>query len=101
MQGDTNPDDVREVIKKKKFTTTTDEFAHEKTNKGGKLKGAKGDNHDKQYTHGGKNRPKNPNQKKGAEERRNKGRNIIDYKICYIALFRCIFVSCLFLDYVF
>lgn len=41
MQGDTNPDDVREVIKKKKFTTTTDEFAHEKTNKGGKLKGAK------------------------------------------------------------
>ena len=38
LQGDTNPDDVREVIKKKKFTTTTDEFAHEKTNKGGKLK---------------------------------------------------------------
>ena len=83
LQGDTNPDDVREVIKKKKFTTTTDEFAHEKTNKGGKLKGAKGDNHDKQYTHGGENRPKNPNQKKGAEERRNKGRKIIDYKICY------------------
>lgn len=87
MQGGTNPDDVREVIKKKKFTTTTDEFAHEKTNKGGKLKGAKGDNHDKQYTHGGKTGQRIPTRRKGlkkeAEERRNKGRNIIDYKICY------------------
>jgi RHS repeat-associated protein len=32
------------------------------------------DRHDKQYTHGGKKRPKNPNQRKGAERRKNKGR---------------------------
>jgi len=36
--------------------------------------GKKTDSHDKQYTHGGtKNKP-NPNKRKGADERRNKGR---------------------------
>ncbi len=34
------------------------------------------DSHDAQYTHGGKKRPKNPNQRKGAEERRLKGKRI-------------------------
>jgi RHS repeat-associated protein len=33
-----------------------------------------GDRHAKQYTHGGKNRPVNPNQRKKAEERKNKGK---------------------------
>jgi hypothetical protein len=32
------------------------------------------DRHVKQYTHGGKNRTKNPNEKRGAEARRNNGR---------------------------
>jgi hypothetical protein len=40
------------------------------------LKGGKGDSHAKQYTQGGTNRPTNPNQRKGAEERRNKGKII-------------------------
>ena len=54
-----------------------DQFAHErKTQSTGKLKGAKGDRHAAQYNHGGKNRKPNPNQKKGAEERRNKGKII-------------------------
>jgi len=48
-----------------------DSFAH------GKKKQSTGkvtDRHGRQYTHGGKNRVKNPNQKRGAEERRNNGR---------------------------
>jgi hypothetical protein len=51
-----------------------DQFAHtpkkQSTGKSGS------DNHAAQYTHGGKNRPKNPNQKKGAEERKNKGKEV-------------------------
>ena len=49
-----------------------DSFAHVKK----KQSTGKNNNgsHDKQYTQGGKNRPKNPNEKKGAKERRNKGR---------------------------
>nr|WP_291235234.1 RHS repeat-associated core domain-containing protein [Frisingicoccus sp.] len=34
------------------------------------------DRHDKQYAHGGKNRPANPNRRKGAEKRKNKGKII-------------------------
>ncbi len=49
------------------------EFAHtpkkQSTGKSGS------DRHSRQYTHGGKNRPKNPNRKRGAEERKNKGRD--------------------------
>lgn len=51
-----------------------DLFAHtpkkQSTGKAGK------DKHDKQYTHGGKNRPVNPNKPKGADSRRNKGKTI-------------------------
>jgi len=54
-----------------------DEFAHgKKAQSTGSLKGARGDSHDAQYTHGGKNRIENPNKRKGADERRNKGKRI-------------------------
>ncbi|GHV37198.1 hypothetical protein FACS1894178_8940 [Bacteroidia bacterium] len=53
-------------------------FAHgKKAQSTGKLKGAKGYSHDAQYTHGGKNRQENPNKRKGADDRRNRGK-IID-----------------------
>ena len=49
-----------------------DKFAHtpkkQSTGKSGS------DRHDAQYRHGGKNRPKNPNQRKDAEVRKNKGK---------------------------
>jgi RHS repeat-associated protein len=49
-----------------------DQFAHtpkkQSTGKSGS------DRHDAQYTHGGKNRPQNPNQRAKAEERKNKGK---------------------------
>jgi len=48
-----------------------DEAHKQKKQSSGK---SKGDRHDRQYTHGGKNRPKNPNQRHGAEERRNVGK---------------------------
>ena len=50
-------------------------FAHN-TKKNGRLKGARADRHDAQYNHGGKNRQSNPNQRKGADKRRNKGKRI-------------------------
>ncbi len=50
---------------------TTDSFAHTPKKQSSGKSG--GDRHDKAYTHGGKNRPTNPNQKAGAEERKNKG----------------------------
>ena len=50
-------------------------FAHD-TKKNGKLKGARSDRHAAQYNHGGKKRSPNPNQRKGAAERRNKGKQI-------------------------
>ncbi len=53
-------------------SNTVDEFAHGKKKQStGK---SKSDKHDAQYTHGGKNRPENPNKKRGADERRNKGK---------------------------
>lgn len=52
-------------------------FSHV-SKKNGKLAGARGDRHANQYVHGGKHRHKNPNQKKGADERRNKGKQIIN-----------------------
>lgn len=50
-----------------------DDFAH-KPKKQGNGK-SRADKHEKQYTHGGNNRPINPNQRKGAEKRKNIGRN--------------------------
>ncbi len=50
-------------------------FAHD-TKKNGKLKGGRSDRHAAQYNHGGKRRSPNPNQRKGAQERRNKGKQI-------------------------
>ena len=50
-------------------------FAHD-SKKNGKLTGARSDRHDGQYVHGGKNRQENPNQRKGAERRKNKGKRI-------------------------
>jgi len=50
-------------------------FAHD-TKKNGKLKGNRSDCHDAQYNHGGKKRKPNPNQRKGADERRNRGKRI-------------------------
>ena len=48
------------------------DFAHTKKKQStGK---ARSDSHDAQYSHGGKNRPKNPNKRKGAERRRLKGK---------------------------
>ena len=38
---------------------------------------SKRDRHDRQYNQGGKHRPNNPNRRKGANERKNKGK-IID-----------------------
>lgn len=52
-------------------TISVDYFAHERKKQGSGKSG--GDRHDKQYTHGGKNRVKNPNQRAGAENRKNKG----------------------------
>jgi RHS repeat-associated protein len=49
-----------------------DYFAHKKKKQSSGKSGL--DRHDAQYTHGGKNRPKNPNQRKGAEGRRTKGK---------------------------
>ena len=54
---------------------TCQPFAHD-TKKNGKLKGARSDRHAAQYNHGGKKRNQNPNQRKGASERRNKGKTI-------------------------
>jgi hypothetical protein len=52
-------------------------FSHTKKSQStGKLKGAKGDSHDAQYTHGGKHRPENPNKRKGADDRRYKGKRV-------------------------
>ena len=50
-------------------------FAHD-SRKNGRLKGSKADRHDAQYNHGGKQRKPNPNQRKGANERRNRGKRI-------------------------
>ena len=50
-------------------------FAHD-TKKNGKLKGIRSDRHDAQFNHGGKKRKPNPNQRKGADVRRNKGKRI-------------------------
>jgi RHS repeat-associated protein len=47
------------------------EFAHEPKKQSSGKSG--GDRHDKAYTHGGKNRPVNPNKRAGAEERKTKG----------------------------
>jgi len=52
-------------------------FAHtKKAQSTGKLKGAKGDRHAKQYNQGGNNRPVNPNKRAKADEHRNKGKII-------------------------
>ena len=50
-------------------------FAHD-SKKNGKLKGTRSDRHDAQYKHGGKKRKPNPNQRKGADVRRKKGKII-------------------------
>ena len=52
--------------------TMSDEFAHKKKKQSTGKSG--GDKHAKQYTHGGKNKPSNPNQRRGAEKRRNVGK---------------------------
>jgi len=51
-----------------------DNFAHKKKKQSTGKSGL--DRHDAQYTHGGKKRFKNPNQRKDAERRRNKGKRI-------------------------
>jgi len=48
------------------------QFAHNKKKQSTGKSGS--DRHDAQYKHGGKKRPENPNQRKGAEERRLKGK---------------------------
>ncbi|NDV60156.1 RHS repeat domain-containing protein [Bacteroides sp. 519] len=63
-----------EVVSSDKVKDNKDEFAHKKKKQStGK---SKSDRHDAQYTHGGKKRPENPNKRRGADERRNNGKNI-------------------------
>ncbi len=50
-----------------------DNFAHKRKKQSTGKSGS--DRHQRQYNQGGKNRPKNPNQRKGAERRRNVGRD--------------------------
>ena len=50
-------------------------FAHD-IKKNGRLTDSRSDRHDGQYVHGGKKRQANPNQRKGADIRRNKGKRI-------------------------
>ena len=68
---------VSVVLTEGKSARGNNGFSHtRKSQSTGKLKGTKGDRHDAQYTRGGKNRPENPNIRKGARERREKGKII-------------------------
>jgi RHS repeat-associated protein len=66
------------VANKEYIVSTTeraiDNFAHKKKKQSTGKSGL--NRHDAQYTHGGKKRFKNPNQRKNAERRRNKGKRI-------------------------
>ena len=82
VSGDSSPH--QEIKGESKIGNITDSdvqdrtfqpFAHD-TKKNGKLKGARSDRHAAQYNHGGKKRKPNPNQRKGALKRRNKGKII-------------------------
>jgi len=50
------------------------QFAHVKKKQSTGKSGA--DSHARQYKHGGKNRPENPNKRKKADDHRNKGKEV-------------------------